>query len=171
MSMASSALSWPRRDRARGLPGQGRGFTILEVLVVMVIVALLFAATPVLLQAALPSLRLQAASRDLAASLRLARSLAVSRGTAAEVRLDLERRRYRIPGLSKEHELPRGVSLRSTGATTPGGREAVLVRFFPDGSSTGGRIELGAGDRAYVLEVDRVRGRARQREVAAEGRE
>jgi general secretion pathway protein H len=152
----------------RGASASSAGFTILEILVVMVIVALVFASTPVLLQAALPSLRLQSASRDLAASLRLARSLAVSRGDVTEVRMDLERRRYRIPRLSREHELPRGVALRSTGGKDAEGREAVLVRFFPDGSSSGGRIELRGGKSAYLLEVDPVRGRVRGRKLAGD---
>jgi len=160
-----------RRDPPSLTPSL-RGFTILELLVVMVVVALVFAASPVLLQAALPSLRLQGASRDLAATLRLARSLAVSRGTVTEVRLDLERRRYRIPGLEKERDLARGVALRGAAAAPPEGGESVLARFFPDGSSTGARIELHAGgDRAYQIEVDPVRAQVRQRAIELTGRE
>ena len=35
------------------------------------------------------------------------------------------------------------------------------IRFFPDGSSTGGRVTLMVGERSYAVDVDWLTGRVR----------
>jgi general secretion pathway protein H len=135
---------------------------------VLVIIGLVMALAPPLFHAAVPSVRLKATARDLVASLRLARDLAVSRNTTSELVVDLRQRRYRVTGVARERQLPADVSV--TFFPAGGGRDPLagpVVRFFQDGTSSGGAFRLVTGDNAYLLEVDRLRGRVTLR--AAEG--
>lgn len=143
-------------------PGRGRGrrgFTLLELMVVLVILALAVGLTPPLFRAAVPSARLKAAAQDLAGSLRLVRNLAVSRGEAAQLALDPESRTYRFAAARRPRTLPAGVEVRAEPASRRSSDPAPLVfTFFADGSSLGGAARLSAGKQAYLVEVDPVRG-------------
>ena len=131
---------------------------------VLVILALAVALVPPLFRAAVPSARLKAAAHDLAGSLRLVRTFAVSRGKAAELSLDPESAMYRFPASPRPRSLPRGVEVSSQAGRQRASRPAQLVfTFFPDGSSLGGTARLSAGEHAYVVEVDPVRGAVRVR--------
>ncbi|MGD9709229.1 MAG: Tfp pilus assembly protein FimT/FimU [Halothiobacillaceae bacterium] len=61
-------------------PGPGRGFTLVELLVVVLIAGLVLAVTPPLLTAALPGLQARASAQQLAAGLRMARVQAMAGG-------------------------------------------------------------------------------------------
>lgn len=141
-------------------PRSRPGFTLIEMLVVLVVLALLASLTPPLFQAAVPSVRLKAATRDLMATIRLARDLAVSRGQTSELVIDHARGTYVVAGLSREREIPGGVSIRVYSAV--GGRGAQAnpsIQFYEDGTSSGGVLELSAGKDFFLLEVERLRGR------------
>lgn len=123
---------------------RARGFTLIELLVVLAILGALLAMLPTGLGAALPGLRFHAAARELALALRAARVQAVVGGSARSVALD---------GAG----LPSGTTLaldRRAGSDAP-----PVVRFYPDGSSSGAVIRLVQGSRAYRIEVDWLTGR------------
>lgn len=132
-----------------------RGFTLLEVLVVCVIVALLAALVPPLYSGAVPGARLKAAARDLAAALRETRSLAITRNREEVLYLNLIKPQYRI-GDRPPRILAEGVHLsvdpNPTQYAAPPGE--YRVRFFPDGSSSGAAIRLDADGRAYRLDLN-----------------
>ena len=72
-SRADTLLSPPaRRER--------RGFTLVELLVVLAIAALAMSAVPPLFSAAMPGVEMKAAARRTVSSLRLARELAIRQG-------------------------------------------------------------------------------------------
>lgn len=132
-----------------------RGFTLLELLVVLVIGVLLVSLAPPLLSGLSGATELRGAARQVAAGLRSARNEAVSRQREATLTLDLEQRRFGVTGDPREIVLPEGLGIRLytaqaevvDGAT--GG-----IRFFPDGSSTGGAITVSGSQRAYRVSVD-----------------
>ena len=131
------------------------GFTLLEILVVLVIGVLLVALVPPLLSGMSGATELRGAARQLAAGLRNARNEAVERQQEAVLTLDLERRRFGVTGDPREIALPESVALKLYTAqselldSTTGG-----IRFFPDGSSTGGFITVSGPKLAYRVNVD-----------------
>ena len=131
------------------------GFTLLEILIVLVIGVLLVALVPPLLSGMSGATELRGAARQLAAGLRNARNEAVVRQQEAVLTLDLERRRFGVTGDPREIALPESVALKLYTAQselldgTIGG-----IRFFPDGSSTGGSITVSGPKLAYRVNVD-----------------
>ena len=131
------------------------GFTLLEILIVLVIGVLLVALVPPLLSGMSGATELRGAARQLAAGLRNARNEAVTRQQEAVLTLDLERRRFGVTGDPREIALPESVALKLYTAqselldSATGG-----IRFFPDGSSTGGAITVSGPKLAYRVNVD-----------------
>ena len=131
------------------------GFTLLEILIVLVIGVLLVALVPPLLSGMSGAAELRGAARQLAAGLRNARNEAVTHQQEAVLTLDLERRRFGVTGDPREIALPESVALKLYTAqselldSATGG-----IRFFPDGSSTGGAITVSGPKLAYRVNVD-----------------
>ena len=146
-----------------------RGFTLLEILVVLIIATLLFTLVPPLFSGALPGVRLKGAARDLAVVLRETRSRAIVSNTEQTLLLDTETPSYRA-GNGKPVSLPGGISLNlqpNEGITTLTATRQSL-RFYPDGSSSGGRIILRGESRGYRLDVDWLTGNIRIEEAATD---
>ncbi|MGD2020598.1 MAG: GspH/FimT family pseudopilin [Thiohalocapsa sp.] len=144
----------------RHSPGIARGFTLVELLVVLAIGSLLLAVTPPLVTAVMPGVELKAAARRTAGALRLAREMAVARGRDAAWVLDVEQHRYGIEGDARSGNLPDGLSLELVAAEEEMRSEAVgAIRFYPDGSSTGGRVILKRGEMGYQVGVNWLTGR------------
>ena len=108
------------------------GFTLLEMLVVLVILGL---ATGLLLTRGVrpsPAVEARAAAARVAAALRGARGRAILTDAPVTVALDAAAHRLRIGG-APPLDLPPALTLSGSG----------IIRFAPDGSSSGGRIVLG----------------------------
>ena len=140
-----------------------RGFTLLELLVVLAIASMLTALVPPLLSAVVPGMQSKAAARELAAVMREARHLAISRSTTIDVVIDLETQTYTVTGNEPE-EMPSGEVI-----TIPGEARSTL-RFYADGSSNGISARLGRGDSGYTIAVDRLMGRVTVSEAQAVAR-
>lgn len=140
------------------------GFTILELLVVL---AILSVVATVILPALFKSsvTELKASARVVAAGLRETRNLAVTRHQATAFTLDIEEKTFVTGGVRRPHSLPEeiAVSLYTARSELRSAKRGA-IRFFPDGSSTGGRVTLVAGDRSYVVDVGWLTGRIRIRE-------
>lgn len=133
-----------------------RGFTLLELLVVLVIAVLLVALTPPLLSRMSGATELRGAARQIAAGLRLAREQAVTRQQDAVMTLDLAQHRFAVSGDPREVVLPESVALHFLYGTVGVGRSGPTggIRFFADGSSTGGAITVSGPKLAYRVNVD-----------------
>ena len=137
-----------------------RGFTLVEMLIVMAIMALILAVVPPLFSGSLSSATLKAAARDVAAGLRSARSEAITLNKEVRFRLDLEARSFTIGDDKTALSLPSDVDLVLFTATSETiGDQAGAIHFFADGSSTGGGITLIDEDRKFEVMVDWLTGR------------
>ena len=132
------------------------GFTLLELLVVLAILVLLAAAWPFAAPRLFPAQQLRNESQHLMATLRTARMAARLNGVPQMVELTEGGRSYKY-GV-ETRELKRGVMVR---LREPGDAPASSpLTFYPDGSSSGGILDLLLHDRAMSVMVGRVTGRA-----------
>lgn len=142
-------------------PGKSRGFTLVELMVVMVIIALIMGLVATSMARSISGAEARAASRKLVASLRYTRARAIIDKAEQVFQVDTENRSYQAPG-RKEIQLPEGVDVTITTARSEVTSEAVSgIRFFPDGGSTGGHIELTVNDREYRVNVAWLTGETR----------
>jgi general secretion pathway protein H len=134
------------------------GFTLIELLVVLAIAAFVAALVVPRLASTTQRTAVRSAARELEAALRATRSIAMAQGRPQALIIDTSRGAFQQG--SKAGHLPGGIHLVLT--TTTGDRlnaQTGRIRFFPDGTSTGGGIDIWAGnDRNQVL-VDWLSGR------------
>lgn len=140
------------------------GFTLIELVSVVALIALAVTLVAVGASRGLASARIKAAGQDLVAALRYTRGQAMVLRSEQVIAFDLEARTYTAPKRAAVH-LPGGMEIRLlTAGSELSGRREGRVRFFPDGSSTGGRIKLVDGDRAWDVEIAWLTGEVRLRE-------
>jgi len=138
----------------------GRGFTLVELMVVMVIIALVMGFVATSMVRSVSAAESRAASRKLVSSIRYTRTRAIVDKAEQVFLVDIEKRSYQAPG-RKLVVLPEGVDVTITTARSEVTSEAVSgIRFFPDGGSTGGHIELTVKDREYRVNVAWLTGEA-----------
>lgn len=135
------------------------GFTLLELLVVLTIVAVLLVIIPNA-TAGLATLRLREATADLAETLRMARDVAIQTGCTTQVSIDVQQHSYRM-GSGLAQPLSEAVDSISASqhSDTRQSDELEPFRFFADGSATGGTIILRQKLRSTWIKVDWLTGR------------
>lgn len=133
--------------------GRTGGFTLVEIMVVMVIIALVLGLVATSMSRSISSAEARAASRQLVASLRYTRARAIIDKQEQVFLVNTDERSYQAPG-RKLVQLPEGVDVTITTARTEVTSESAYgIRFFPDGGSTGGHIELTVNKREYRVNV------------------
>src|SRR5205085_2727115 len=143
---------------ARGAPREG-GFTLLEVIVVLVIGAAAYALILGVPLRGVSGADLKSSARMVASGLRTVQATAMSTRRDALLMVDVEAREYQVAG-TETRKFPDGIEVKLDTAQ----QELVSdrkgsIRFYPDGSSTGGRITVSAGERKYLVDVDWLTGR------------
>lgn len=138
----------------------GAGFTLVELLAVLFIGALVYALFLGVPLRGSSIADLKAAARTVASGLRQAQSTAMATRRDALLTIDLEAREFQVTGAESPRNLPRDleISLYTAQQEVSSERKG-SIRFYPDGSSTGGRITVAAGERKYLVDVDWLTGR------------
>lgn len=148
-------------DRRSALGGE-RGFTVIEILAGLLLLSLAASiALPALTSGS--GIKVQSAARIVAAGLRQTRDRAMTTNRDAIMELDVRRRRMALG--SRSRQLARDLQMALLTARREridAGRGA--IRFFPDGSSTGGRVTLVAGAQTFLVDVDWLTGRVSLRD-------
>ena len=139
---------------------RNRGFTILELLVVLVIGAVAYSLVLGVPFRGASIADLKAAARTLAAGLRQAQSTAMATRRDALLTIDLDAREFQVTGTETTRNLPKDleISLYTSQQEVTSDKKG-SIRFYPDGSSTGGRITLAVKERKYLVDVDWLTGR------------
>ena len=139
----------------------GNGFTLLEMLVVLVLLSFMVVIVP-------PSLsrpttgELKMLTQQMASALRYTRSKAIAAKAEATFNLDVEERWYQYPGVPHGQQFSESLVVKFTAArkefvnTTMGG-----IRFYADGSSTGGEIAISQADRQQIITVSWITGKVK----------
>ena len=135
------------------------GFTLIEVVVVMLLVGLASAVVVPGVGRGVDAFRARAEVSGFSAFLRYAREQAVTRRVAQEVRIDPEARLVVLTAAGSEgarasRRIGQGIRVDATG---PSG---LVVKFLPEGRSSGGAFRIeGPGGRTYTVTVDPLTGR------------
>jgi general secretion pathway protein H len=145
-----------------------RGFSLLEILLVVVLVAAVTAMAARAMSAGLPGSQLRGAARELAAQLRFTRAQAIATGTSQVFTLDARTRQWQAPQ-QRTGTLPERIEVIATGARIEQAQpDQVSVRFFPEGAATGGRFVLKRGDAAWQVDIEWLTGQVSvQRDAGA----
>ena len=136
------------------------GFTLVEVMVVMVIIALVMGLVATSLSRSISGAESRVAARKLTVALRYTRAQAILKKTETVFVVDTENRTYKAPN-RKLVQLPEGMDVLLTTARSEFTAEQTGgIRFFPDGGSTGGHVELIVNGREYRIDVAWLTGEA-----------
>ncbi len=133
---------------------------MLELLLVLVILALAYQmASPVIGNIGAGG-DLKSSARTIAVALKRARNNAIASRRETPLTFDLEQRTLTLASEPKPVQLPRKFELQLyTVEQELTSDKVAAIRFYPDGSSTGGRVTVAQGDRKFEIDVDWLTGR------------
>ena len=167
--------------------GTERGFSLIELIVVLVIIGMAAAVTAPFIFWTLERVEIRAAVKEIASSLRYARSVAISEKKEMRFYLDLDERLYWLDtrregdGTSPPAVYPTAKrslnSLVNVDLFVRGEDEfdqgTVMILFSPFGSSSGGQFNLKTHEESsrplyFTVKVDPVTGRVKTKEMDEE---
>jgi len=139
-----------------------QGFSLLELMIVLVLAGL-FSGIVATSMSKGPVLR--KAAYDIANNLRHARNLALIQQRETVWKIDINNKKYGVTKanqstFSRAKSLETDFTLRIDSAASENSNKTLAgIRFFPDGSSTGGKIELIYKKQGYSINVEWLSGR------------
>ena len=140
-------------DRPQRNVRHARGFTLVELLVVLVIASLVLALVGTSISRSISGAEMRTAARKLAASIRYTRTRAIISKSEQVFLVDTEERSYTAAG-REPVTLPGEMEVQLTTARSELTSENVGgIRFYPDGGSTGGSVALESNGRIYTVNV------------------
>ncbi|MBT8063922.1 MAG: prepilin-type N-terminal cleavage/methylation domain-containing protein [Xanthomonadales bacterium] len=136
------------------------GFTLVELIVVLVIAALVMALVGTSISRNISGAEMRTAARKVAASLRYTRTRAILSKSEQVFLVDTEERFYQAAD-RESVDLPEGMNVElNTARSELTSETAGGIRFYPDGGSTGGSVRLEANGRVYNVNVAWLTGEA-----------
>ena len=135
------------------------GFSLLEVMMVLVIIAMSYMLLPKLVFSGVSGAELRSNARAVATGLRLARDAAINTKQESVLSINLESREFTLPNDTRLHKLNDKLDVKLYTAQADLISDKVgTIRFYPDGSSNGGRVTVAAGERGFEIDVDLLTG-------------
>jgi len=137
-------------------PGQPQhGFTLIELMMVLFIMVLGSAIIGINISTGNDSAELKAAARDIVSALRYAKGQAAIERQQITVDFDLENNTYLVSGRDKVYAIAEDIDMTIVTADNEiFGQGLAGFRFYPDGSSTGGRITLERGANKWQIDIN-----------------
>ena len=144
-----------------------KGFTLLELIVVLFILVLGFSVVGINLSSGNDATGLKVAARDIVSALRYARGQALISHQEMTVTLDLVENTYTVSGRDKLYSIPKAIDITVVTAQTEVTEGQGSIRFFADGSSTGGRITLELGKAGWQIDINWLTGQIELEDTGA----
>lgn len=140
--------------------GGSEGFTLFEVLIIMVVLSMSVAAVSLLSRSPSHGAQVKSAALLAASRLRDLRAAAMSSGSDRLAMIDTEARVMHFSDGRAPLEFAKTIVVGVTGAESERRLPfAAGIRFFPNGSSTGATIDLRSERQAYEIRVNWLTGR------------
>ena len=127
------------------------GFTLIEILVVVSIMAAIAVTVAVQVIGRLDNVKVATAGKELMAALRYTRGQALVKGEAQALVLDVEKGAY-VAADRAEVVFPEALKAQIYTGEVLNERTGA-IRFYPDGGSTGGKITLASDGRTWTVRV------------------
>ncbi len=139
-----------------------KAYSLIEILVVLAILTLIVTIVPPFIPNVIASSSVKSAARELASHLKQAQINAISKQEETTLSLNVEQHTY-VLGKTKENlKLPDEAKLSLVTAKSEQlSEDEGRIRFFPDGSSTGGQIKLSYINKDYLIDVHWLTGKVR----------
>ena len=137
-----------------------RGFTLLELLIVIALAGVFGVFAVDAYSRAQDGWQLRTVVEAIAKDLKRARNLSLRRARATDFVFDVRNRRYGVGGLAAGGVVPARMDLEFVAAREVSARQGVgRVRFFADGTATGGRLVVRSDAQQRVIRIDWLTGR------------
>lgn len=137
------------------------GFSLIELLVVLTVIALGVAVVAPRIGHSLENSNLNGTLRSLLATARYARTEAVTQQREVMLYVDVDDRSYRLDDDHARPLRPVSAKIEVTGAESERRSDSLIgIRFFPDGSATGGRVAFTLDGQTRFVDVDWLTGLA-----------
>ncbi|QNP41387.1 type II secretion system protein XpsH [Lysobacter solisilvae (ex Woo and Kim 2022)] len=142
---------------------KSRGVSLLEMLLVIALLAVISVVAAGVLTGGFAGMQLRSEAKRIVAQLRYSRTQAIATGQPQRFTIDPQRHTWTAPN-NRSGEIPAQLRVSFTGAreVQPRQGEGAIV-FFPDGASTGGRVQLSAKRAAMNIDVTWLTGEVRLR--------
>jgi general secretion pathway protein H len=119
-----------------------RGFTLLEMILVLMIMAIGLAIVGPMIDSGVDSREVRRAARQIASTMHYLRGEAVATGRPTALRIDQLENTIETVGGGRWAALTERAVIESVAGAIPAGDEIWDIRFFPNGSNTGGVVVL-----------------------------
>lgn len=135
-----------------------KGFTLIEIMIVLALVALIFGLTTAFFAGTLSKTKVRSSIRDMKTAFRYARSLARSTGTTKVLSIDLDGNRYWIKGRKKAY-VPGDIKISVEDPYLGEVRSGIYrIFFYPTGNSPGATITFTRGEKRRSIFLDPIAG-------------
>ncbi len=139
-----------------------KGYSLLEMLVVLAILSITIIVALMFVRPSASSFEPARTAYEMAARLKGARTKAIAANQETSFFLDLQERQFWSKVSPSKAAIPAEIDILMTSAKNRVLTEQLgSFRFFPNGSSTGGNIELNMGAKKISVQVDWLTGAVR----------
>jgi general secretion pathway protein H len=139
---------------------RARGFSMLELLLVLVLLVIAYGIASPVVANLNGAGDLKTSARTIASALKRTRNAAISARKETPLTFDLETHTLTLAGEPRPVQLPAKLELQLyTVQQELQSEKVAAIRFYPDGSSTGGRVTLGRDQGRFEIDVDWLTGR------------
>jgi general secretion pathway protein H len=147
---------------------RARGVSLLEMLLVIALIAAISVLALAAMSGGREGMQLRSSAKQVSAALRFTRTHAIATGRPQRFTLDPAKRTWAAP-MGRRGDIPPSLRITFTAAreVQPRRGEGAIV-FFPDGASTGGRVQLAARRAAWNVDVAWLTGEVKLRRAQAQ---
>jgi general secretion pathway protein H len=139
---------------------KNKGFTLLELIIVLFLIGLMLSLATVFFASTLPSSKFSATTREIAATIRHARTLAQLRGEKQTITIDMDSHSYGIDNVGGKN-IPPGISIKVIDPRLGDIQTGKYQIDFPaTGGIEGGTIVLSNSKKTATIEIDPIVGSA-----------